>query len=104
MLSITKGKRIVIILLICVLAIFAAISLSHKYRGEVLYHNLEQITPFHMIETTTYDFGNDFTTTEIVETQNTVISVRHSDKHLFSEEQWNVILSGIEDGSISWKD
>ncbi|OUN12025.1 hypothetical protein [Flavonifractor sp. An9] len=104
MLSITKGKRIVTILLICVFAILSALSLNHKYRGEVLHHNLEQITPFHTIETTVYDLGGNVTATETVETQNTVISVRHSDRHLFSEEQWNVILSGIEDGSIFWED
>lgn len=100
----TKGKRFILLLLTCVLAILIFFGVTNIYRKEVVYHNLEQITPFHTIETTVYDLGNDFTATETTETKNTVISVKHSDRNLFSEEQWNEILSGIEDGSIFWED
>lgn len=104
MLSIIKGKRATIFLLICALIILIALGVTYVCRKEVLHYNLEQITPFHLIETTVYDLGDGFTATETIETKNTVISVRHSDRNLFSEEQWNEILAGIEDGRIFWED
>lgn len=104
MISIIKGKRATILLLICAFTIFISLGVTYICRKEVLYHNLKQITPFYSIETTVYDLGDDFTATETIETINTIISVRHSDKNLFSEEQWNEILAGIKDGRIFWED
>lgn len=104
MLSFMKEKRVTILLLVCALTILIALGVTSVCRKEVLYHDLKQITPFHSIETTIYDLGDNFTATETIETKNTVISVRHSDRNLFSEEQWNEILDGIEEGRIFWED
>lgn len=71
---------------------------------EVISHTEKWFTPFESATTTVYDLGDGLTSTLTTTTNTTIISVKHSDKRLFSTEQWNEILRGIADGDIVWED
>ena len=62
------------------------------------------LTPFESITTTVYDLGDGFTSTVTTTTVNKIISVGHTDDGMYTAEQWDEILRGIENGSIVWED
>lgn len=66
--------------------------------------DIEWISPFESIETTTYNLGDDVSATCTTITQNNITSVKHSDRRLFSDTQWNYILQEIDSGNIIWED
>lgn len=71
---------------------------------KILEHNEEWIGPFESTSTTVYDLGDGYTAVEETETTRKIKSLSHSDKKMFTPEQWSEILKGIEDGSIVWND
>lgn len=71
---------------------------------KILEHNEEWVGPFESISTTVYDLGDGYTAVEETKTTRTITSLSHSDKKMFTPEQWSEILKGIEDGSIVWND
>lgn len=70
----------------------------------IVSNNIEWISPFEYIETTTYNLGNDVSSTCITVTQNNITSVKHSDRRFFSDAQWDYILQEISSGNITWED
>lgn len=71
---------------------------------KILEHNEEWIGPFESTSTTVYDLGDGYTAVEETQTTTKIKSLSHSDKKMFTPEQWSEILKGIEDGSIVWND
>ena len=89
-------KFFIIITIFIVINIF----LSRK----IIYYNDEWLTPFESIKTTIYDLGDGFTSKTTTKTIIKINSVNKKDKKIFSNEQWNQILIGIENGEIAWED
>ncbi|MDY5415073.1 M56 family metallopeptidase [Anaerotignum sp.] len=76
----------------------------YNTQHKILEHNEEWIGPFESTSTTVYDLGDGYTAVEETQTTRKIKSLSHSDKKMFTPEQWSEILKGIEDGSIVWND
>ena len=101
----TSRKCYTIILLCAIFILVGVLILGiSNPLPRIVSHNIEWSSPFESTETTTYNLGNDVSSTCITVTQNSITSVKHSDRRFFSDEQWDYILQEIDSGNIVWED
>lgn len=88
-----------------VLSIFAAVIIACTMvkSADAFSYEENWITPFASVITTEHNLGNGYTAKSTTTSVTTIESVKHSDKRLFSSEQWNVILAGIAMAALSGK-